>query len=144
MVDALTEVHRLLRPGGVLIELHPIPERMLYEVRGGGKVVFTVPDPECYAEEYLSAEAALDEVVRRDLFTREETRHFDFFVVATSVSELRAHLREADAFSGEAGDPTEEEKQLDARLREAMRSAGPGARVVTHEVGRAARFRRVS
>jgi hypothetical protein len=143
MVDALVEVHRLLRPQGVLIDIHPIPERMLYEVRDGGTVLLSAPDPLCYSDEYRNAEEALDEVVRRGLFTREDTRHFDFFVVATSVSELRDFLQEANAFVEEVGEPSEEEKQLEAHLRRAMRSAGPGARVVTHEVGRASRFGRI-
>src|SRR5919204_397683 len=45
MVHALEEIHRLLRPAGTLIEIHPAIGSPFVEVRSGGNVAFSEPDP---------------------------------------------------------------------------------------------------
>ena len=146
MVDALSEVHRLLVAGGVLIDIHPLPQPLLYEVYGRGALVFSLPQPGFSGDAYRHARDALDEAVSHELFALEATRRFDFIISAASVPELRAYLEEANAFEKEPeGLVTAEQKEdVDVRLGEAVRTAGAGARVATHEVATVSSLRAVS
>ena len=45
MVHALEEIHRLLRPDGRLIEIHPALEEPYVMVKSDGYVAFVEPDP---------------------------------------------------------------------------------------------------
>ena len=140
MVHALEQIHRLLEPGGVLIDIHSAPEAPLYEVRAGDTVLYTEPEPGFSPDSNLAAQRALDDVALRGLFALEETRSLDFVIVADSVAELRTLQNELYAYAG-ADEPSEDETRLLTRLEEALEAAGPGARVGTREVGIACRLR---
>ena len=153
MVDALAEIHRLLAPDGTLIDIHAVPEALYCEVRRGDEVLFSEYSPDMSSgDECLHAQQALDEAVRRGLFALEQTTPFDFLVVASSVAELNAYLevlyeflKEREGDSGADAEATAEAearvKQLEARLTEALREAGPGALVATRESAVMSRLR---
>jgi hypothetical protein len=146
MVDALTEIQRLLEPEGVLVDIHPEPTPMLLEVRKGDRVVFSHPELDFCADRYLQAQGALDEVVSRGLYALDEVRRFDYFVFGSSAAELRAYLEEANEFEEETEEPelVRRSQELESRLQGALDDAGPEARVATHDVARISRLRRIA
>jgi hypothetical protein len=145
MVHALEQVHRLLKPGGVLVDIHPVAEAPLVEVHQGETVLFAEPFPGFSAEDYQRAQDALASAVKRGLFARERGGQFDFLVYASSFPELRDYVEEQGAFDETPAD--EAQLALDeafyTQIEAAMRLAGAGALVATHERVRIARLRPV-
>jgi len=139
MVHALEEIHRLLRPDGSLIDIHPCLEAPLLEIHQGGRITFAEPVPAHDFEDKQQAENALKQAIQRRLFVVERADVFDFLVYASSAAELRDFLVEQSAFedNDEATGKWEVERaELAKRTEEAMRAAGKGAEVVFHECAR--------
>ena len=132
MVHALEEIHRLLRPAGTLIEIHPAIGSPFVEVRSGGNVAFSEPDPGYdYEDDLLHAEASVTNVIDRGLFSLEDTRPFELRTHAASVQEMRDHWAVAGAY-----DPEEKEAalvlrqdEMYARAHEVLERA-PGSELV--------------
>jgi hypothetical protein len=116
MVHALEEIHRLLKPAGILIEIHPAIDAPPYvEVRSNGQLFFSEGDPVFdYEEDLRQADAAVTTVLDRGLFVLEDRRRFELLTYAASVKEMRDHW----AFVG-AYDPEEPEEAL-LRRRDEM------------------------
>jgi SAM-dependent methyltransferase len=116
MVDALMQIHRLLKPGGVLIEIHPaVDAPPSIEVRSDEQLTFSEDDPVFDFEEgLLHANSAVESVVEREAFSLEDRRWFELRTYAGSVKEMRDFW----AFVG-AYDPEEPDETL-ARLRDEM------------------------
>jgi hypothetical protein len=108
MVHALEEIHRLTRPAGTLIEIHPAAlEFPFVEVRSNGESFFSEDDPGFdYAEDSRLAEAAVATVVGRGIFVLEESRRFELRTYASSLQELRDHWAVADAYITEEKEET--------------------------------------
>ena len=143
MVHALEEIHRLLKPGGVLVDIHPVAEPMVVEVVQEGRVVFTQPGPDTYIESYRQANQALDQVVQRGLYATDRQATIDFLVYGSSATELRDFLVEANAYeeSTMAEEESAQEAELFALVEEVLEKAGEGAEVATHERGLITRMR---
>ena len=103
MVHALEEIHRLLRPTGTLIEIHPAIEPPPFvEVRSGDDLMFSEEDPGFdYADDSVHAEAAIATVAERRLFAVDAPRSFDLRTHAGSVEEIRHYWDVYNAFSTE-------------------------------------------
>jgi hypothetical protein len=116
MVHALEQIHRVTRPAGTLIEIHPAAlEFPFMEVRSNGELLFSEDDPGFdYADDSRLAEAAVATIVGRGVFVLEESRRFELRTHASSLKELRDHWAVADAY-----DPEEKEETL-ARRRDEM------------------------
>jgi hypothetical protein len=132
MVHALEEIHRMTRPAGTLIEIHPALEFPFLEVRSNGELLFSENDPGFdYEEDSRHAEAAVATVVGRGLFVLDERRRFELRSHASSLKELRDHWAVADAY-----DPEEKEEALARRAEEMYVRAhevlerSPGAELV--------------
>jgi hypothetical protein len=130
MVHALEEIHRLTRPTGTLIEIHPSVELPFVEVRSNGELLFSEHDPGYdYEDDLRDAEAAVATVVGRGVFVLEQRRRFELRTYARSVEELRRYWEVYGAY-----DPEEKEEALArrqdemyARAREVLeRSPGTG------------------
>jgi hypothetical protein len=92
MVHALEELHRLLRPAGTLIEIHPALEFPFLEVSSNGEVSFSEEDPGFdYEDDSRHAEEAVAVVVGRGVFALDESRRFELRTHASSMEELRDH-----------------------------------------------------
>jgi hypothetical protein len=93
MVHALETVHSLIKPGGLLLDIHPGPDKAWVEVRVNGKDYFldVVEETDNYIE-YQQANEALAEIVKRGLFSVEETGKFIFIIHAGSMDEMREFL----------------------------------------------------
>jgi SAM-dependent methyltransferase len=116
MVHALEEIHRLLKPSGTLIEIHPAVERPPFvEVRSNGQLFFSEEDPVFdYEQDLRRAEAAVESVLDRGLFVLEDRRRFELRTHAASVKEMRDHWTLVGAY-----DPEEPEETL-VRRRDEM------------------------
>jgi phosphoglycolate phosphatase-like HAD superfamily hydrolase len=114
MVHALEEIHRLTRPAGTLIEIHPALEVPFVEVRTNGELFFSEDDPGFdYEDDLRHAEAAVATVVGRGAFVLEGSRRFELRTHATSVEELRQYWEVYGAY-----DPEEKEEALARRQDE--------------------------
>lgn len=93
MVHALEKVHSLLRPGGQLIDIHPMFDPPAFEVRVGERIFPAgwLRETDDY-EEYEAADRALAEVVKRGLFSVERQGTFSFITHADTAAELRQYL----------------------------------------------------
>ena len=132
MVHALEEIHRVTRPAGTLIEIHPALEFPFLEVRSTEELFFSENDPGFdWDEDSRHAEEAVAAVVDQDLFVLQERRRFELRIHASSLDELRDHWAVADAY-----DPEEKEEALARRAEEMYARADevlertPGAELV--------------
>ncbi len=91
MVHALERVHRLIAPGGVLIDIHPLGDDP--PLRVNGQRVGVVKETDDFVE-YRQASAALSEVIERGLFAIERAATFVALTHADSLPELLAFLAE--------------------------------------------------
>lgn len=116
MVHALEEIHRLVRPAGTLIEIHPaLDVRPFVEVRTDDGIVHAEDDPGFdYGDDLRHAERAVATVVGRGSFALDGQRPFELRTHASTVQELRDHWAVAGAY-----DPEEKEPSL-ARLQDEM------------------------
>jgi hypothetical protein len=132
MVHALEEIHRLTRPAGTLIEIHPALEFPFVEVRSNGELLFSENDPGFdYEEDSRHAEAAISTVVGRGVFVLEASRRFALRTHASSVQELRDYWAVYDAYDPEEKEETLARRQdeMYARAHEVLEGS-PGAELV--------------
>src|SRR5574337_298805 len=105
MVHALERVRQMLRPSGVLLDLHPAGDSPPIEVRVGKETIRVgVLDETDGCVEYGLAEAALAQVIRVGLFAIDRSTEYPFLIHADSLEELRTYLAEewTDAVIDEA------------------------------------------
>ena len=135
MVHALESIHRLLAPGGRLIDIHPFAEAPVVEIHQGGRITFSEPLPAYAVEDIEHSKRALAEVIGRGLFAVERADMFDFRTYAASVAELVAYLTEQGSLGdgGPEGEGAAETEELAAHVEQLMEAAGVGAEVVLHE-----------
>ena len=132
MVHALEEIHRVTRPSGTLIEIHPALEFPFLEVRSSEELFFSENDPGFdWEEDSRHAEAAVATVVDRGLFVLQERRRFEQRIHASSLQELRDHWAVADAYITEQKDETlaRRAEEMYARAHEILQRT-PGAELV--------------
>ena len=143
MVYALEEIHRLLSPGGRLIDIHPFAEAPLAEIHQGGKIIFAEPIPVQYQEDIRQADAALAQVIQRGLFVVERSAAFDIRIYGSSVTELNDYLAERDAYDDSPPDEAmmAQQEELAAHVEGLMLVAGEGAEVAYHDRARITRLR---
>ena len=132
MVHALEEIHRVTRPAGTLIEIHPALEFPFLEVRSNEEVFFSENDPGFdWEEDSRHAEAAVATVVGRGLFVLEESRRFELRKHASSLKELRDNWAVADGYITEEKEETlvRRAEEMYARAHEVLERS-PGAELV--------------
>jgi hypothetical protein len=124
MVHALEQTHRLLKPTGSLIEIHPSVEPApSVEVRSSGGLSFSEDDPGFdYVGDLLHAERAVATVLDRDLFVLGGRHTLEFRTHAASVPELRDYWDVYDAY-----DPPEKEEAVVRRRDEMYARAASAA-----------------
>src|SRR5574342_402382 len=96
MVHALEEIHRLVKPTGILIDIHPVAEASPIEVHQGGKIDLAGNlSVRQWCTDYEQADIALAEIVRRGLFTVERAAVFDSLSHYDTAAEMRTEQKEA-------------------------------------------------
>jgi len=143
MVHALQETRRLLKPGGVLVNILPVPEGYFIEVHHDGRILFSERKRETCSEDVLQAEAAIRQVLDHELFVIDQKDEFDFLTYGSSVSEVRAYWEEQNAYEEEpkAKDILVREEYLYAQVEEILEELGEGAEVAFRERVRIERLR---
>jgi SAM-dependent methyltransferase len=143
MVHALEEIRRLLKPGGFLIDIHPIRKAPLIKVVQGNDVLFIESDPGYDSDEGLMhADEALEEIVRRGLFRIEGRNEFEMVMYASSVAEMRDYWAKYGAFDDEPKDDAivARKDEVYAKADEIMQNA-QGAEITYHERARITRLK---
>jgi len=95
MVHALEKIHGLIRPGGILLDIHPTPQPPRIEVRLGARTIPAgwLKETDDYVE-YEDADDALSQAIARGLFVVERRGKFSFITHADTIAELREYLAE--------------------------------------------------
>ena len=93
MVDALRSVHRVLRTGGVLVDVRPSTSRVPRLERDGRVIARLVPTDHT---RHRSADAAIAGLVDEGLFRPVRSGHFWFRHTFPDRASLRAWLEERD------------------------------------------------
>ena len=133
-MHVLRRVHRWLRPGGRVLDIHPEPEDARVEVRDGHRLTVVGPyqRPATY-ENIHSARATLARLVEEGWFARERSVEFEVLYHFDSVDEWLA-------YRVERGTSTEVEPALLARARGVLAET-PGELLIREQM-RATRYRR--
>ena len=133
MVHALEEIHRMLKPAGTLIEIHPSVEGPpLVEVRSNGRLSFAEVDPGFDDADDRQAEAAVASVVDQGMYVLENRRRFELRTHAGSVEELREHWEVAGAYNSQEREETLARRrgEMYARAHAVMEDAAMPSEVV--------------
>ena len=137
MVHALEITHDLLKPGGLMIDIHPTGEQPLVEAHVDGEVRLAgYLDELDDFESYFKADEALAQVTSRGLFLLEREGSFTFLYHAATVAAL------ADFIAAEWTNsvlPEETIEQAEALMGE----PGDGREIVVREHVRIARYRAI-
>ena len=94
MVHALHEIHRLLAPNGILIDLRPLADRWPVEVASAREIkeAGRVDDLPVGLEDDKAANEAMAHVAAEKLFVREQEEFFSFFYYWDSPKEMQAYI----------------------------------------------------
>ena len=91
-MHALRQIHRSLRPDGVLLDLHPQPEQPRIEIWKHGLIEQLGPiDYEEDIADILNARALLDQVERDGWYATQRHRFFELVSHFSSVEDWQAH-----------------------------------------------------
>lgn len=95
MVHALEKIHTLLKPDGILLDIHPTNEPAALAVRLREQLIPAgwIHESDDYVE-YEWADEALQRSVDTGRFKLERTGTFDFIWHADSMADLRIYLAE--------------------------------------------------
>lgn len=96
MVHALHLIWKRLKPGGLLIDIHPSGEPPPIDVRLGEAChrVGWVAEADDYIE-YIQSDEALAEAVQRGWYSLRQTERFAFTTYADNTRDLLTHLENA-------------------------------------------------
>jgi len=91
MVHALGEIHRTLKPGGILIDLRPVEDNWAVEVHSatGLQIVGYLTDMPIGKADDEAAFAAMRDVESRGWFLSERSEEFAFFYYWDTPSEMK-------------------------------------------------------
>ena len=95
MVHALEKIQLLLKPGGLLLDIHPTNEPAAIAVRLREQIIAAgwINESDDYVE-YEWADEALQRVIDNERFVLERMGTFEFVWHADSMTDLRAYLAE--------------------------------------------------
>ncbi len=145
MVHALEHIHRLLVPGGNLVDIHPMVGPLLLEIHRGDEILASQPNPRSWDVDYANANRAVAQVIQMGLFQQLGIRQFDTLVYASSVAELCAYLDKVNAHEEPSPGDVEAARERDFYQQvEAIRqSMGADLEVATREHARIALLKAV-
>ena len=138
MVHALEEICHLLKPTGILIDIHPVAESSPIEIHQGGRIDLVGHlSVRQWCVDYQQADDALAEITERGLFAAEREGVFDSLTHYPSVAEMRTSLKDSiDKFARDvqsAGEGVPHVEALAARADEMMQTAASDAELIVRE-----------
>jgi hypothetical protein len=136
MVHALETVHTLIKPGGILLDIHPGVNKAWVEAKVNGKEYYldVVDETDDYIE-YGQANSALAQAEKNLLFGMDEAGKFEFIIHAGTMKEMREFLAEnwKDAILNES---------IDGKAREYFSKAADSYEVLIREEVLITRYKR--
>lgn len=146
MVHALEEIHRLLKPAGRLIDVHPVSESSPIEIHQGGQInVAGQLSVRQWCIDFQQADNALSEIVQRGLFAIERDAVFDSLTHYASAAEMLTSVKESiEKFARDAQsarEPVPHAEALATRADELMRAAVGEAELIVRERTHISRLR---
>ena len=138
MVHALEIIHRLLKPSGILIDIHPVAVHSSIEIHLNGKIDLAGHlNINQWCADFEQADEALTEIVQRGMFTVEQKSMYDTLTYYDSAAEMGKSLKESIQKYTRVDEPVEEEVQqveaLVSRADALMGAAADGADLVLRE-----------
>jgi hypothetical protein len=138
MVHALEEIHRLLKPKGYLIDIHPVSEHSSIEIHRNGKFDLVGHlEVHQWCVDFEQADEALTKIVHGGMFTGEQKNMFNSLTYYDTPAEMATSLKESIYKYSRVNEPMEEEVQqveaLASRADELMNAAGHGAELIMRE-----------
>lgn len=96
MVHALNEIHRILKPRGILIDLRPVEDNWSVEVVSstGHRVAGKLMDMPVGIADDNAAFKAMNEVEALGWFSKEKDDEFGFFYIWDTPSEMKSYIDE--------------------------------------------------
>lgn len=148
MVHALEEIHRMLKPGGILVDIHPVSEHSSIEIHQNGKNDLVGHlEVRQWSVDFQQADNALVEIVQRGLYYLEQIDMFDTLTHYNSAAEMRTSFKEEiDKYAREvelANEAVPHAEALARRAEELMLTAGSKAVLVRHERNHISRLKPV-
>ena len=146
MVHALEDIHRLLKPTGILIDIHPVSGSLPIEIHQRRKIDLVGNlSVRQWSVDFQQADNALAEIVQRNLFVVERERVFDSLTYYASAAEMLTSEKESiEKFARDAQsavEPLPHVEALAAQAEELMRAAGSGAELIVRERTHISRLR---
>ncbi len=94
MVHALREIHRLLAPNGILIDLRPLADNWPVEVASNREIIKAgrVDDLPVGLEDDKAANEAMAHVAAEKLFIQEQEEFFSLFYYWDSPKEMQEYI----------------------------------------------------
>lgn len=138
MVHALEEIHRLLKPTGRLIDIHPVAISPRLEINEAGKIHLAgYLSVYQWFTDFQQADNALMKIIQRGLFIVEQADIFDVPIHYASVAEMKTELmKELDYFARDARSASEDAPNIEALITKAdklMKLAANTAYLIAHE-----------
>lgn len=138
MVHALEIIHRLLKPNGFLIDIHPVAEDSSIELHQNGKIDLVGHlRVHQWCVDFEQADEALTEIVQRGMFAVEEKGMFITLTHYDSVAEMGASFKESiGKYSRDDESAEEDVKQIEtltAQAEKLLQAAGSGADLLLRE-----------
>lgn len=138
MVHALEVIHRLLKPSGFLIDIHPVAEHSSVEIHQNRKINLAgYLKVHQWCADFKQADEALAEIVQRGMFTVEQKSMYDTLTYYDSAAEMGASFKESILKYTRVDEPVEEEVQqveaLVSRVDELMSAVADGAELLLRE-----------
>jgi hypothetical protein len=137
MVHALDKIHGVLKPGGILLDIHPTNEMAAMAVRLREQIIPAgwLNESDDYVE-YEWADEALQHAIDAHRFELERVGTFEFVWHADSMKDLRAYLAEEwkDAIIDDL---------TAMRIEELLKLPVHDKEILVSEAIRIARYRRV-
>ena len=96
MVHALKEIHRVLKPGGILIDLRPVEENWSVEVisSAGHQIAGRLSDLPIGVADDKAAFKSMSEAESLGWFSKQKDGEFGFFYVWDTPSEMKEYIDE--------------------------------------------------